>query len=156
MKSRDWLIILIMMIFALIYFGVFSHIALSNDYTITHYGQGVVSIEHDGVIHVMGKGVAETAVDKKENSYNSGAEKTDLQEAERSEAAGYYLNAYDFYIKLGNTEKAREMAYKDIERDLAKTPPRYADASFVASKYLKDKDLAMEYYGKHLEQHANN
>ena len=152
-------LIVILIIWAAI-FIVLVHRSFANDYTIAYYGQGVFSIEHDGVIHVMGKGepvkIGKDSDGDWGRSSNDNEPETDLQRAEMAEKRGYYLNAADWYIEADEPEKAREVVIKDIAEDIAKNPPSYDQASWTAIKYLKDKELAMEYYEKYLDQKLNS
>ena len=151
-----FLIFFVVVLLLILWWGL----AHANDYTVTYYGQGVIAIEHDGVIHIQGKGEAEKTGKDSDGGWgrtsNDNDQETDLQRAERAEKRGYYLNAAEWYTEAGDPEKAREMVIKDIAEDIAKNPPAYAEASWVANKYLKDKELAMEYYEKHLDQQLNS
>ena len=151
-----FLIFFVVVLLLILWWGL----AHANDYTIAYYGQGVFSIEHDGVIHVMGKGepvkIGKDSDGDWGRSSNDNEPETDLQRAEMAEKRGYYLNAADWYIEADEPEKAREVAIKDIAEDIAKNPPSYDQASWTAIKYLKDKELAMEYYEKYLDQKLNS
>jgi len=148
-------------------FILFSNVldARGSDYIITNYGQGIFSIEHDGVIHIQGKGApGKTDGDNNENSdwpisirssNNSEPEtkyEQDLEAAQQFEAKGWWIDAASKYKKIGDTEKAKQMAYKDIVIELAKNPPNYTGASWTAAFIIENKDLAMEYYEKGLDQ----
>ena len=129
---------------------VFALVAISHasDYTITYYGQGVFSVEHGGVIHIQGQGEPS----KDEGTDNIYIE-TDLEAAQRNEAKGEWYYALRYYEDAGDLDKMKEMAYKEIEQDIAKGD--YLSASNTATQYLKDKELAMEYYDKYLTQELN-
>ena len=136
----------------------------ANDYIVTYYGQGVFSIEHDGVIHIQGKGAATkmgTGTDggwgRTSNDNDQETEyEQNLKEAQQFESKGKWYYAMRYYQEAGETEKMIEMAYKDIEEHLAETPPYYEGATDIARKYLKDKELALEYYEKQLDQQLNS
>ena len=130
----------------------------ANDYTITDYGQGVFSIEHDGVIHIQGKGEPKKEGDESP-SYNYRDNKSETWDvgtyailAEDKESEGDFYMAAIYYGEAGDTEKMRELAYKDIDEELAETPPDYQGALMTVNDILKDKELALEYYEKHLDQ----
>ena len=157
----EWIIALT--IATIIFIGFLLVLPVTNvsaeDYTVTYYGQGVFSIEHDGVIHVMGKGKP-GKIDKEEYRRDSGKSETeyeqDLKKAQQNEAKGQWYYAMRYYQEAGETEKMIEMAYKHIEEHLAETPPYYEGATDIARKYLKDKKLALEYYEKQLDQQLNS
>lgn len=132
--------------------------AHAEDYVITYYGQGVFSVEHDGVIYIQGEGRPDSNKDEDRSSQQSTKYKpptATLERAERYESASSWLAAAKEYKKIGDVVKYREMVYKDIEKDLAKSPPDYRGAAWTANHYLEDKDLAVEYYGKYLDQRLN-
>lgn len=149
------------LVIILVAFWVFILVAVShaNDYTITYYGQGVFSIEHDGVIHIQGKGEPEKTGEDRDGGWggtsnDSESEQTsDLAKAEANELKQQFYTAAYHYRKAGETEKMKEMAYKDIDQELAKDPPDYHGAYETVKEFLKDVDLATEYYKKYLEQH---
>ena len=156
-------LIVILIIWAAI-FIVLVHRSFANDYTVTYYGQGVFSVEHDGVIHIQGKGAATkmgTGTDggwgrtSNDNDQETTYEQN-LKEAQQFESKGKWYYAMRYYQEAGETEKMIEMAYKHIEEHLAETPPYYEGAADVARKYLKDKELALEYYEKQLDQQLNS
>ena len=137
-----------------------TYVNASENYTITDYGQGVFSVEHDGVIHIQGKGETGKAIDEVSqgyNQYSSINENVDwVIEAQAKEAKGDFYLAAVCYRRAGDTEKMRELAYKDIDRELAKTPPYYEGILMTVNDILKDKELALEYYEKYLDQKLNS
>jgi len=133
--------------------------AKADEYVITYYGQGVISIEHDGVIHVQGKGDFDYGNNPWASAHNTSAHPITPEEIVESDSNihwyidnGYYLIAGRVYEGIGNIEIATEMYHKDIEKELAKTPPNYDGAGYTALHMLHDKDLAKEYYDKYIEQ----
>lgn len=133
--------------------------AHAEDYIITYYSQGVFSIEHDGVIHVMGRGKPDKGIGENEGggpwgrlSETEPDAETYLKWAEAKEAGEDFFMAAIYYRRAGDIGKMEEMAYKDIDIELAKDPPNYRGVMTTIKDILKDKDLAMEYYEKYLDQ----
>jgi len=128
-------------------FGFCGH-CHANEYVITYYGQGVISIEHDGVIYVQGKGEPE----------KSGKISTVQSFIERESNLQWFIDREDYvgvgrvYEEMGDMENANIMYLKDIEQELAKSPPYYKGAAYTALHYLKDTELALEYYEKYAKQ----
>jgi len=167
MKNKiEWIIALT--IATIIFIGFLLVLPVTNvsaeDYTVTYYGQGVFSIEHDGVIHIQGKGKPGKTSEGSDGGWgrtsNDNDQETEyeqnLKEAQQFELKGKWYYAMRYYQEVRETEKMIEMAYKHIEEHLAETPPYYEGATDIARKYLKDKELALEYYEKQLDQQLNS
>ena len=136
--------------------------AEASDYIITNYGQGVFSIEHDGIIHIQGKGEPGKAEEEEYRSPFWDSDKSeeepeteyqqDLEWARKYESQESWSLAAEHYEYAGKTEKMKEMAYEAIEEGLDCNEPPYSWAADVAVRFLKDKDLAMGYFEKHTDQ----
>ena len=155
-----WLLWLIGILF--IAFTIGPPNATADDYIITIYGGGeVIVIEHDDEITAFGCGDQTDTTfitkDGHEVTYaitqaESESEPSDLEWAQRYEAREMWYPAGMYYKDAGEIEKAKEMGLKDIDEELARETPGYFQASATARKILEDKDLALFYYEKYLEQ----
>jgi len=163
MKSIIGWIIVIIIGAAFIFFIKYGR-CYADDYIVTDYGQGVFSVEHDGVMHIQGRGEAGNNLkpeytDKRNNDTESESESSlswFLAEAKQLENKGAWAGAASYYKKANETEKMEEMAYKDIDMELAKIPPNYKMAMWTAELILENEELAMKYYDKSLDQQFNS